>query len=217
MDRPRDTACATTNLDAKTAVMIRLLDLVVSGMALLLLFPAFVLVGILIKATSPGPVYYRANRVGRNGQPIRLFKFRTMISNAALVGSAITVKHDPRITPVGRFLRRTKMDELPQLINVFQGEMSLVGPRPEAPRYVALYTPRQRQVLAVRPGITSRASLLYRDEESLLVGDGWEKTYLKQIMPHKLALDIEYLEQRTLWSDVALIAETVTAILRTGA
>jgi lipopolysaccharide/colanic/teichoic acid biosynthesis glycosyltransferase len=124
-------------------------------------------------------------------------------------GPGITTRGDPRLTTVGSFLRRTKIDELPQLINVLRGEMSLVGPRPEDPRYVALYTPAQRQALAVRPGITSPASLHYRREESILSGKDWETTYREQILPHKLALDIAYLQRRTVWTDIAITIKTV--------
>ena len=125
--------------------------------------------------------------------PFRLYKFRRMVSDADKQGPGITATGDSRITRVGRFLRRTKIDELPQLINVLSGDMSLVGPRPEDPRYVTLYTPEQRRVLAVRPGITSAASLAYRHEEQLLAGADWETVYREEVLPAKLAIDLEYL------------------------
>jgi len=124
-----------------------------------------------------------------------------------------TTAGDRRITRVGRLLRRSKIDELPQLVNVWKGEMSLVGPRPEDPRYVALYTPEQRRVLAVKPGITSPASLQYRHEEELLAGEDWEQVYVEQVMPHKLAIDLEYLQRRTVWTDLGVIWQTVVALL----
>jgi len=196
----------------KTSSFIRGLDLIASGLGLMLLAPLFLVIGLVIKWTSVGPVLYKAARVGKDGRLFNLYKFRSMCLNADQQGPGITTKDDPRITPVGRLLRRTKLDELPQLINVLRGEMSLVGPRPEDPRYVALYTPVQRQVLTVRPGITSRASLYYRDEERLVGGDGWEEVYCKRILPHKLALDLEYLQQRTLWTDLAVILKTIASL-----
>ncbi|HUS16727.1 MAG TPA: polysaccharide biosynthesis protein, partial [Chloroflexia bacterium] len=142
-----------------------------------------------------------------------VFKFRTMIVDADQAGSAITAAGDARITSMGRWLRRTKLDELPQLLNVVRGEMSLVGPRPEDPRYVAFYTPEQRRVLCVRPGITGAASLTYRNEEALLTGPDWERAYREDVMPAKLALDLAYLTRRTLLSDMGLILQTVSALV----
>jgi lipopolysaccharide/colanic/teichoic acid biosynthesis glycosyltransferase len=190
----------------------RLLDIVASGAGLAVLSPLFVLVGLWIKLDSPGPVFYRANRVGRAGRPFRLYKFRSMVADADRQGPGITATGDMRVTRAGRFLRRTKIDELPQLINVLRGDMSLVGPRPEDPRYVALYTPEQRRVLTVRPGITSAASLAYRHEEQLLSGADWETVYRTRVLPDKLAIDLAYLTRRTLGSDLKLIFQTIAAI-----
>lgn len=191
----------------------RLFDITASAAGLAVLSPLFLLVGLWIKLDSPGPVFYRATRVGRNGAPFRLYKFRSMAAGADRQGPGITATGDARVTRVGRLLRRSKLDELPQLINVLQGEMSLVGPRPEDPRYVALYTPEQRRVLAVRPGITSAASLAYRHEEQLLAGADWETLYREQVLPAKLAIDLDYLDRRTLWSDLALIVRTVASMV----
>jgi lipopolysaccharide/colanic/teichoic acid biosynthesis glycosyltransferase len=135
-----------------------------------------------------------------------------MVAGAAMLGPGITTASDVRVTRVGHLLRRFKLDELPQLLNVLWGEMSLVGPRPEDPRYVAVYTPEQRRVLAVRPGITSPASLRFRYEEQLLSGPAWENTYVSSILPQKLALELEYLARRRFWTDVALIAQTALAV-----
>jgi lipopolysaccharide/colanic/teichoic acid biosynthesis glycosyltransferase len=190
----------------------RTLDMVVASMALLTLWPLFALIALIIRITSPGAIFYRATRVGQNGQPFKLYKFRSMVEDADKRGPGITTSGDSRVTSIGRILRRTKLDELPQLVNVLRGEMSLVGPRPEDPRYVALYTPEQRQVLAVRPGITSSASVYYRDEESLLTGADWEKQYLEEIMPAKLAIDLEYARSATLWRDIDIIRRTVIAL-----
>jgi hypothetical protein len=136
-----------------------------------------------------------------------------MYLNADCNGPGITLQNDPRITPLGRFLRHTKLDELPQLINVLRGDMGMVGPRPEDPRYVALYTSTHRQVLAAKPGITSPASLDYYDEETLLTGENWETIYCKKILPRKLSLDLAYLQRRTIWSDLILILRTITTVV----
>ncbi len=192
----------------------RLLDIVASVAGLIVLSPLFILIGLWIKCDSPGPVCYRAQRVGKDGRLFRLYKFRSMVADADKRGPGITATGDTRITPVGRFLRRTKLDELPQLINVLRGEMSLVGPRPEDPHYVALYTPEQRRVLAVRPGMTSAASLVYRHEEQLLAGEDWETVYRTKVLPDKLAIDLAYLERRTLVSDLKLILRTIAAVFR---
>lgn len=190
----------------------RAFDILVSAGLLVLLAPVLVGVAIAIKLSSPGPILYRATRIGRHGVPFKLYKFRSMVVNADKIGAGITTAGDPRITAIGRFLRRTKLDELPQLINVLRGEMSLVGPRPEDPRYVALYTPAQRRILQVRPGITSLASVRYRHEEGLLTGNDWETVYLQQIMPHKLEIDLEYAQRATFLSDLGVLWQTFRAI-----
>ncbi|MFV9504446.1 MAG: sugar transferase [Oscillochloridaceae bacterium umkhey_bin13] len=194
------------------AVARRGLDLLGAGLGLLGLAPILLVLACAIRMSDRGPILYQAVRVGRHGQTFRLFKFRTMVVDAARFGPGITASGDRRITPLGRWLRRTKLDELPQLLNVLRGEMSLVGPRPEDPRYVALYTAEQRRVLTVRPGITSAASLHYRHEERLLAGNDWEQYYRETVMPAKLALDLAYLERRTLFSDLRLILRTLQAL-----
>jgi lipopolysaccharide/colanic/teichoic acid biosynthesis glycosyltransferase len=192
----------------------RLVDVTAATAGLVVLSPLFLIIAVSIKRDSPGPVFYRARRVGKDGHEFRLYKFRSMVADADRQGPGITASGDSRVTRVGLMLRRTKLDELPQLINVLRGDMSLVGPRPEDPRYVALYTDEQRQVLAVRPGITSAASLTYRDESTLLAGEDWERHYIQEIMPHKLAIDLDYQARRTLASDLNLIVSTVLALLR---
>jgi len=192
----------------------RLVDIIAATVGLLILSPFLLLIVVAIKLDSAGPLFYRAQRIGKEGAGFKLFKFRTMVVDADKHGPGITTAGDNRVTRVGRFLRRTKLDEFPQLINVLRGDMSLVGPRPEDPRYVALYTPAQRRVLHVRPGITSAASLTYRHEEQLLSGTDWETVYRTQVMPRKLAIDLEYLAKRTLFSDLNLILRTVFAMLR---
>lgn len=192
----------------------RLFDLLASGLGLLLLSPLFALIALLVRLTSPGPIFYRARRVGRGGREFTLYKFRSMVANADRQGPGITAAGDPRVTPIGRVLRRTKLDELPQLWNVLRGDMSLVGPRPEDPRYVALYTPEQRRVLDVRPGITSLASIEYRNEEAILRGPDWEQRYIREVMPAKLAIDLRYVQQATLLTDLLIILRTLLALFR---
>lgn len=192
----------------------RWLDAAIAALGLVFLSPLLVALALWIKFDSSGPVFYRARRVGKDGREFHLYKFRSMVVDADKRGPGITVAGDQRITASGRFLRRTKLDELPQLINVLRGEMSLVGPRPEDPRYVALYTPEQRRILMVRPGITSAASLSYRHEEQMLAGPDWESTYRNEVMPAKLAIDLEYLSRRTWLSDLRLVLRTVYTMLR---
>lgn len=190
----------------------RLFDLVVAAVALLLLAPLLAAVALAVKVDSPGPVFFRQQRVGRHGVPFRIHKFRTMRDGAP--GLAITVGADPRITRVGRFLRRTRIDELPQLIDVLQGTMSLVGPRPEVPKYVALYEQVAPGVgaraLAVRPGITDPVSLAHLDEAEILArAADPEREYVEVLLPKKLAAAAAYAERATLASDLAVLARTV--------
>lgn len=192
----------------------RIFDLLVSALGLIILSPIFALIALLIRLTSPGPVFYRARRVGQGGREFTLYKFRSMVADADRRGPGITAAGDPRVTSIGRVLRRTKLDELPQLWNVLRGDMSLVGPRPEDPRYVALYTPAQRRVLDVRPGITSLASIEYRNEEAVLHGPDWEQRYIHEVMPAKLAIDLRYVQRATLFTDLLIILRTLLALFR---
>jgi len=192
----------------------RAFDLLASALGLIILSPLLALIALLIRLASPGPILYRARRVGRGGREFTLHKFRSMVLGAEKNGPGITAADDPRITPVGRILRRTKLDELPQLWNVLRGDMSLVGPRPEDPRYVAFYTPAQSRVLDVRPGITSLASIEYRHEEEGLRCDGCEERYIQEVMPAKLAIDLRYVEQATLPGDIVIILRTLLALFR---
>ena len=190
------------------------MDVVLSGAALLLLWPLFLLIALAIVIDDPGPVFYRQVRVGRGGKEFRIFKFRSMITDAEKKGLQITVGRDSRITRVGALLRKTKLDELAQLINVFLGQMSFVGPRPEVPRYVRLYTPYQRQVLLVRPGITDYASIAYRSENDLLAAaDDPERMYIEEIMPAKIELNMRYLHEISPLSDIRLILKTIAAVV----
>jgi len=191
---------------------IRALDLVLCVLALPTLLPLILLFGLAIKLTSPGPVFYHARRVGQHGKIFFLLKFRSMYLNADRMGPGITVQNDPRVTSIGRLLRRAKLDELPQIFNVLWGDMSIVGPRPEDPRYVEHYKPVERQLLSVRPGITSVASLYYSAEETLLHGEDWERAYLEQILPHKLALDAAYVQEYSVRSYLAIIFASVVKL-----
>ena len=192
----------------------RAMDIVLSAAALCVLWPVLLLIALAIVVDDPGPVFYRQVRVGRGGKPFRIFKFRTMVVDADKKGLSITVGRDSRITRVGAFLRRTKLDELAQLLNVLCGQMSFVGPRPEVPRYVELYTPYQRQVLLVRPGITDYASIAYRNENDLLAGaDDPERMYIETIMPDKIELNMKYLREISPLTDVRLILRTVLAVI----
>jgi lipopolysaccharide/colanic/teichoic acid biosynthesis glycosyltransferase len=191
----------------------RLFDIVVSIAALLLLALPMLAVAAWIKLDSPGPVFFRQQRVGRHGVPFAIHKFRSMRHGAG--GLALTVGDDARITRAGRWLRRTRLDELPQLLDVLAGDMSLVGPRPEVPRYVALYPPGLRErALAVRPGITDPASLAYIDEAALLAAAADpEREYVERILPAKLQAAAAYAERATLASDIAVLARTARALL----
>jgi FlaA1/EpsC-like NDP-sugar epimerase/lipopolysaccharide/colanic/teichoic acid biosynthesis glycosyltransferase len=192
------------------AALRRTLDASAALMGLVLLSPGLLVLSLLVKLTSKGPVLHRARRVGRHGREFYLLKFRTMVVGADRIGPGITVDADPRITPLGRWLRSHRLDELPQLWNVLAGDMSLVGPRPEDPRYVARYTPEQREVLKVQPGITGPAQIAFRNEpERLRHASDPESTYLQEIMPAKLAADLDYLRQRTVWNDLGVLFSTL--------
>ena len=192
----------------------RMFDLAGAVLGLLLLWPLFFLIVLLIKLDTGGPAFFRQERVGHRGRPFRIWKFRTMIAEAEKRGPPLTVDGDPRITRAGRWLRRLKFDELPQLFNVLRGEMSLVGPRPEVPKYIALYDASQHRVLDLRPGITDPASIEYRDEdERLALATDPERMYVRAIMPAKICLNLEYAEGATVWSDFVVILETLVTLM----
>jgi len=185
-------------------------DVLASLAGLVLLSPVLAVVALAIKLTSPGPVFFRQERVGRGFRRFEILKFRTMVPDAPKLGGQLTAGEDPRITRVGRLLRKTKLDELPQLINVVKGDMSFVGPRPEVPRYVEIFRDDYRELLTVRPGITDLASLKYRDESEVLGrSSDPETTYVEQVLPEKIALGKQYLRRSSLWFDVGLIFKTL--------
>ena len=194
--------------------MKRLFDIIASGMGLICLSPLFFVFSIWIKCDSQGPVFYRQVRVGRGNKDFSLFKFRSMRPDSDKLGLITVGGRDPRVTRSGYYIRKYKLDEFPQLINVFLGDMSLVGPRPEVRKYVEMYTPEQMKVLSVRPGITSLASIRYRNENDILAAaEDPDKCYIEQVMPDKLAIDLEYVKQATLLNDIRLIFSTFKEII----
>ncbi len=195
--------------------MKRLFDIVMSGLGLIVLSPLFLIVAIWIKLDSHGPVFYRQVHVGWHNMDFRIFKFRSMRVGSDK-GSFVTIGgHDPRITRSGYFIRKTKIDELPQLINVFIGDMSLVGPRPEVRHYVDYWTPEQKHVLDVRPGITAPASIKFRNENELMdKADDPEKYYIEVIMQEKIKLYLEYVRNASFWYDIKLIFKTFWVIVK---
>ena len=192
----------------------RAFDVWLASIGLLLLSPILCLVAISIRFDSHGPIFFRQERVGTRFRPFRIYKFRTMVKDAPRIGGPITCGEDPRITYVGRFLRRTKIDELPQLFNVLKGDMSIVGPRPEVRQYVERFRDDYREILTVRPGITDPASLKFRDEAALL-GRSPDPvdTYLTHILPEKIQLSKKYVHQSSLLLDITLIIKTLAASL----
>lgn len=194
--------------------MKRIFDIVASGLGLIVLSPLFLVLAIWIKADSRGPVFYRQTRVGRGNRDFRLFKFRSMRIGSDRQGLITVGGHDPRVTRSGYYIRKYKLDELPQLINVFSGDMSLVGPRPEVRKYVELYTPQQLHVLDVRPGITSLASIRYRNENDILAAsDDPDRCYIEKVLPDKLKIDLEYVGKASFFYDIKLIFVTFWEIL----
>ena len=192
----------------------RLFDVLCALAALLVLSPVLFGLGLAIKITSPGPVFYRGRRVGLHGRPFRIFKFRSMVIDAERLGGASTADGDPRITPIGRALRKTKLDELPQLLNVLVGDMSFVGPRPEVQQYVDLYTEEEKAILTVRPGITDWASLWNPDEGAVLAGAADpERAYLELIRPQKLKWQLAYVRERSFLVDLSILARTFWTVV----
>jgi lipopolysaccharide/colanic/teichoic acid biosynthesis glycosyltransferase len=188
----------------------RVFDIVMALAGLVLLFPLLFLVVVLVKADSPGPIFFRQERMGRGFRPFLIYKFRTMVWNTSWKGRNITVGNDPRITRAGRLLRATKLDELPQLINVLKGDMSFVGPRPEIRQYVELFRKDYEEILKIRPGITDLASVKYRDEATVLgQSENPEDEYVRRVLPEKIELAKEYLRRSSLFFDLSLIFKTL--------
>lgn len=192
----------------------RAFDVVLSALGLVFLSLLLVALAVAIRLNSPGPVFYRGLRAGRYGKPFRIFKFRTMVVNADKIGGPSSASNDPRITRVGAFLRRYKLDELPQLINVLRGEMSFVGPRPEVLQYVAMFSSEEKAILSVPPGITDWSSIWNSDEGSILArSSDPEKTYLEEIRPEKIRLQLEYVRNHSFTTDMRILLETLKVLL----
>ena len=193
----------------------RIFDIIASGCGLIVLSPLFIILAIWIKWDSKGPVFYKQVRVGRNNKDFKLYKFRSMRVGADKAGLITVGGRDPRVTRSGYYIRKYKLDEFPQLINVFLGDMSLVGPRPEVRKYVDMYTPEQMHVLDVRPGITDLASIRYRNENELLEkAEDPDKYYIEVIMQDKLRINLEYVANHSFWYDIKLIFGTFWAIVK---
>ncbi len=192
----------------------RLFDITAAALALLVLSPVLFILAIAVAMGSPGGAFFRQVRVGKGAREFQLLKFRTMRPGSEAGGQITVGERDPRITGIGHILRRTKLDELPQLINVLKGDMGVVGPRPEVPRYVALYSTEQRKVLSVRPGLTSLASIEYINENELLGrSSDPERTYTEEVMPAKLALDLKYVQEMSLLLDLRIVLRTMARLL----
>lgn len=192
----------------------RIFDIVLSGIGLVLFSPIILVIAIIIKRTSPGPVFYRGERTGLHGKPFRIFKFRSMIMDAEKTGVSSTSREDARVTPIGRFVRKTKLDEIPQLINVFIGDMSLVGPRPEVKKFTDMYTDEEKILLTIRPGITDYASVWNSDEATLLAGStDPDKDYLEKIRPEKIRLQLKYQKEMSIGTDIKIIFLTIKKLV----
>lgn len=196
-------------------VIKRIFDIVASLVGLIILSPMLIIVSICIKLDSKGPIFFKQKRVGKNKKIFEIYKFRTMVTDAENLGKQITVGNDSRITKVGKFIRKCKLDEFPQLINVVKGEMSLVGPRPEVPRYVELYDEYQKQILLVRPGITDYASIEFRNENEILENSiNPEEIYIEEIMTRKIELNMKYIRNISLFEDIKMIIKTIYVIFK---
>ncbi|WP_281950374.1 sugar transferase [Nitrosophilus kaiyonis] len=193
----------------------RLIDFILSLIGLILLLPVFIIIAMLIKNEDGGSIFFKQIRVGQNGKFFKIYKFRTMVENAEKIGAQVTKGNDPRITKIGKFLRKYKLDELPQLINVLKGDMSLVGPRPEVPKYVKAYKKEYEDILKVKPGITDYAALEYIDEEKVLKdAKNTEKVYLENILPEKIKYYQKYIHDISFLTDLKLILRTIAEIIR---
>jgi len=197
--------------------MKRLLDFTAALAGLLVLWPLFIVIALAIKLDSPGPVFFTQQRIGRHFRPFWIYKFRTMVADAPERGGLLTSDADPRVTRIGQILRQTKLDELPQLINILKGEMSLVGPRPEVARYVEMFRPDYEEILKLRPGLTDLASLKYRDEAALLgKAENPESEYIARLLPDKITLAKEYQRRAGVLFDLRLTARTIVTLLGQG-
>ncbi len=196
-------------------ILKRIFDIFLSSILIVFFSPLLFLIFIIIKFDSPGKAIFRQKRVTKDGKIFNILKFRTMVENAESIGSGVTVKGDPRITRCGRWIRKLRLDEFPQLFNIFKGELSFVGTRPELPRYVEQYTPEMYATLLLSAGVTSFASIFYKDESKLLEGsEDPDETYLKDILPEKMNYNLEYIKKIGFWYDIKIIIKTVLAVIK---
>jgi len=191
----------------------RACDILLASIGVLVLWPVMLAAAALVKLSSPGPVLYRGWRTGRHGVPFRIYKFRTMVVDGECKGGTTTGKDDPRLTRIGRILRKYKLDELPQLFNVLRGDMSVVGPRPEVAEYTDQYSESERQILSVRPGITDLASLEFNDLQECVGADDPDRTYREKVLPRKNQLRLKYVSERSLWLDFAILLRTILVVV----
>jgi len=194
------------------ALLKRIFDIVGSAIAILLLLPAMLAIALLVKFDSPGPALFRQRRLGRGERLFEMYKFRTMRIDGAEKGPSIKLLADSRVTHVGRILRRFDLDELPNLFNVLKGDMSIVGPRPEVPKYLQYYTADQKRVFSAKPGLTDLGTLAFRNEATLLAGEDPEQIYIKEILPRKILLNLEYIRRQSVLCDLGIILRTLVAI-----
>lgn len=193
----------------------RIFDLIASSFAIIIFSPVLIIVSLSIKLYDSGPVFYRAPRTGKNNVPFKMFKFRSMVLNADKIGAASTTLSDPRITPMGRFLRKHKLDEIPQLFNVLLGQMSIIGPRPEIKKFTDLFNEQEKMILSVKPGISDYASVKFSDEGKILEGsDDPDKAYFELIRPKKIELQLQYVKEKSLATDLKIIFLTLAAIIK---
>ncbi len=195
-------------------MMKRLFDLSLAILGAAMLFPLLAIIALLIKIDSRGPVFYRGVRSGQHGRPFRIVKFRTMVENAEEIGGPSTALNDPRLTRIGKYLRKYKFDELPQILNIIRGEMSIVGPRPQVEKYTRLYGDREKVILSVRPGLTDYASIRFINLDSILGNGSVDEKYVRDIEPEKNRLRIKYVEEHTLWIDCKIIMLTVLRLFK---
>lgn len=214
---PFDDSAPESRVRQRRETVKRTFDIVVALIALIALSPLLLILSLAVGMTSGLPVLFCQRRIGQGGRPFMILKFRSMVVDADRAGLSITAAGDSRITPIGRIMRKLKLDELPQLWNVLRGDMSLVGPRPEVPRYVAKYSPDQRRVLALKPGITDLATIEFRNEEALLrAAEDTESYYMEHCLPRKIELNLTYAARASFWSDIVIIARTLFSVLDSG-
>jgi len=192
----------------------RTFDLIVAGLAVVLLAPIMAAIALLLRIYSPGPLLYKGTRIGLHGKPFGIYKFRTMVTNAELIGGPSTALNDPRLTPIGKFLRKYKLDELPQLFNILKGEMSFVGPRPQVEVYTSLYSPEERLMLSVKPGLTDFASIHFINQDAVLGDSNVDEKYLKEVEPVKNALRMKYVRESCFSVDMKILLKTLIHLFK---